>query len=283
MKLNRTRILVPSILAAAAVSLPLTALTSASAAGAAEPPTCQGVAATIVGTNGPDELSGTSGPDVIVARGGDDVILAGGGDDIVCAGAGDDRIRGGRGDDDLRAGTGDDDVFTERKRLDHFADDQDRVWGGGGADTVSTYSGVDRVLLGGGDDRVVATVTQVDGLDLRGGGGTDAVTLDASDVDHHLTLDARQGSLTAETLTAVVRGFTSYELVGGAAWTFRGTVTVDRVSAVAAGPVEMFTFAGNDVLWGSAFDDHLDGGGGTDRAHPGRGDDTCVRIEVGCG
>jgi len=43
----------------------------------------------------------------------------------------------------------------------------------------------------------------------------------------------------------------------------------------------MFTFGGNDELWGSAFDDVLDGGPGTDEVHPGAGADTCINVEVG--
>ena len=53
-----------------AAGLPLASITTASAASY----TCNGKAATIVGTNGADDLRGTSGRDVIVGLGGNDEI-----------------------------------------------------------------------------------------------------------------------------------------------------------------------------------------------------------------
>jgi Ca2+-binding RTX toxin-like protein len=46
--------------------------------------TCEGETATIVGTNGNNDITGTSGDDVIAALGGNDRIRAQGGDDLVC-------------------------------------------------------------------------------------------------------------------------------------------------------------------------------------------------------
>ena len=43
----------------------------------------------------------------------------------------------------------------------------------------------------------------------------------------------------------------------------------------------MSTLGGDDELWGTPFDDLLDGGAGTDEVHPGGGTDTCVSVEVG--
>lgn len=60
---------------------------------------CNGMMATVVGTEGEDRLRGTDGPDVIVGLGGDDRIRGDDGDDVICAGAGDDWVRGGDGDD----------------------------------------------------------------------------------------------------------------------------------------------------------------------------------------
>lgn len=214
---------------------------------------------------------------------------------------GDVKLVGGAGADQIRGGAGDDEIFTEGEDVDHAVADNDQVWGGAGSDTVSSYSGADMIALGddadfaltaspqpvtvlGGDggDQINATVTQVDGLVLDGGTGNNSVVLDAGDVDHQLTLDRRQGTLTAETLDAVVRRFTSYDLTGGSAWTYRGAHLPDRVVALSAGgPIQMFTLGGDDELWGSAFDDLLNGGAGTDEAHPGDGNDTCVSIEVG--
>lgn len=62
---------------------------------------CDGLLATIVGSDGDDRIVGTRGRDVIVARGGDDTVLARGGNDVVCGGGGADRLEGGPGRDRL--------------------------------------------------------------------------------------------------------------------------------------------------------------------------------------
>ena len=83
------------------------------------PPTCRGLVATIVGTDGADVLTGTAGADVVVALGGNDIVLGLGGNDVVCAGDGVDGVLGGSGNDtvlgqagvDLLAGEAGDDVL----------------------------------------------------------------------------------------------------------------------------------------------------------------------------
>jgi hypothetical protein len=67
---------------------------------------CHGVAATMTGTSGADELVGTLDRDVIVAGGGADRIRGRGGNDLICAGRGKDRIKGNGGNDVLRGGRG---------------------------------------------------------------------------------------------------------------------------------------------------------------------------------
>ena len=74
------------------------------------PPTCKGLAATIVGTEGPDDhLTGTSGRDVIVALGGNDFGISGrAGNDVICGGAGRDELTGRNGNDTLLGQAGQD-------------------------------------------------------------------------------------------------------------------------------------------------------------------------------
>ena len=79
----------------------LVALLVTSPADSVAPVRCDGRAATIVGTDGPDRLEGTRGDDVIAALGGGDVVQGRGGDDVICGGDGTDRISGGGGDDRL--------------------------------------------------------------------------------------------------------------------------------------------------------------------------------------
>ena len=105
---------------------------------------CDGVVATITGTDGDDTLIGTSGDDVIVGYGGDDVIEGRGGDDVICAGYGNDTVRGEAGNDTLLGGPG-----------------QDELRGGAGKDTVRGESGNDTLYGGKGKDVI------------RGGDGAD--------------------------------------------------------------------------------------------------------------
>lgn len=91
----------PWFVGLATVSL-LAGSAPAAAPALAGTPTCEGKQATLVGTDGRDELIGTSARDVIVARGGNDEVLARGGDDLVCSGLGADRVYGGAGADTLR-------------------------------------------------------------------------------------------------------------------------------------------------------------------------------------
>lgn len=67
-------------------------------------PTCGGLRATIVGTDGDDRLVGTRHRDVIAAGDGDDTVLGRGGNDVICGDEGQDRLEGGPGDDRLLGG-----------------------------------------------------------------------------------------------------------------------------------------------------------------------------------
>jgi len=69
---------------------------------------CEGLAATITGTEGTNAISGTPGNDVIVALGGDDLVDGGGGNDVICGGEGADTLRGGVGSDRLLGENGSD-------------------------------------------------------------------------------------------------------------------------------------------------------------------------------
>jgi hypothetical protein len=64
-------------------------------------PSCNGLTATIVGTERHNRIFGTRGDDVIVALGGHDIIFGRDGDDVICAGTGKDLVLGGDGDDTI--------------------------------------------------------------------------------------------------------------------------------------------------------------------------------------
>jgi hypothetical protein len=101
---------------------------------------CQGLAATIVGTDGDDRLFGTKGDDVIVGLGGNDTIHGRHGDDVICAGDGDDRVLAGNGNDFVDGGIGDDSLSG--------GGDDDYLDGGTGADELSGGPGSDVCVNG---------------------------------------------------------------------------------------------------------------------------------------
>ena len=87
-------------LAGFALVAPLLAVVPASAAAG----TCDGRAATHLGTPGDDVLTGTDGDDVMVGLGGDDTISGFLGNDVICGDEGTDRLAGFAGDDRIFGG-----------------------------------------------------------------------------------------------------------------------------------------------------------------------------------
>lgn len=88
------------ILAGFALVAPLLPAVPASAVAG----TCEGRAATHLGTPGDDVLSGTNGDDVMVGLGGDDTISGLLGNDVICGDEGSDRLAGFAGDDRILGG-----------------------------------------------------------------------------------------------------------------------------------------------------------------------------------
>lgn len=124
--------------------------------------TCQGIRATIVGTEAGDTLKGTAGRDVIAGLGGNDIIDGGGGNDLICGGAGPDTLRGGTGNDKLFGAAGNDIL--------NGGDGSDDLDGGAGNDTLKGGKGADDLFGGAGNDQLFGGP----GTDrISGGGGTD--------------------------------------------------------------------------------------------------------------
>jgi Ca2+-binding RTX toxin-like protein len=118
-------------------------------------PSCEGRAATIVGTPGDDVINGTRRDDVIVAGGGDDRIDGGGGADLICGGPGADRIDGDLGADRL-VGSGGADVLRGSAQPDRIegGHGRDILSGGQADDRLDGGTGGDACLQGGGNGRL---------------------------------------------------------------------------------------------------------------------------------
>lgn len=146
-------------------------LTAAVPAAEAVAATCLGLAPTIVGTDGPDEIIGTPGPDVIIAGAGDDFIRGLAGDDVICGGPGNDTILGGAGADRLIGGRGND-LLNGQAGADLLVSGpgDDVLKGGRGNDRLSGEDGNDLLIGRAGND----TLLGGEGDDtLKGGAGAD--------------------------------------------------------------------------------------------------------------
>lgn len=189
-----------------------TVLAIGAAPAGAQAATCDGLAPTIVGTDGDDRLVGTPGNDVIVALGGDDLVIGGDGDDTICLGDGDDRGLGQKGEDAIFGGSGDD-LITGGNRGD-FID------GGLGDDTIRGNNGIDTLLGGRGNDLILGgrnndAITGNQGDDeLRGGSALDTILGGAGDdlilggrgrdfVDGEGGFDVLDGGLGDDTIVAL--------------------------------------------------------------------------------
>jgi hypothetical protein len=110
--------------------------------------TCNGLTATIIGTDGDDVIVGTNKMDVIVGLGGDDLINGKGGEDVICAGDGDDIVNGGNGGDTIFGGA-DDDQLNGEKGDDNInaGIGHDAIYGGKGTDVCDGDIGIDSANL----------------------------------------------------------------------------------------------------------------------------------------
>lgn len=273
--MRRSLLLLPLLL------VPLTACSSDGTASVSGE--CDGREATIVGTDGDDELSGTDGPDVISAGKGNDRVDGLGGDDVICGDEGADALTGGDGDDRLLGGLDekeaadtDYDVWNGDTLAGGPGDDHldlgiDPEWSEGGLPETLTYAGaaggvtVDLAAgtaTGEGTDEIVGTVRELHGSGhddrLLGGGNADTIFGGGGGDE----IDGRAGD---DFLTASVPNPQDREADpdAGTTNTIRGGTGNDWVQSD----------AGNDVVDGGPGGDGVHGGLGRDRVTGGRGDD----------
>lgn len=211
------------------------------------PPTCQGVAATRVGTAGNDNITGTAGVDVIVAGAGNDTINGLGGNDRICGDAGNDLINGSTGDDVVFGGSGSDSIFGSdgndvllgNPGGGSVDDSGDSISGGAGNDHLDGWVGNDNLRGGPGNDH------------LRGEAGTDSITY--SDAPSGVTV-----SLVSNTATGGAGSDTIVAVENVIATPFNDKVTGNT------GPNVVIAGAGNDTVDGGSGNDKLEGNLGND-------------------
>jgi Ca2+-binding RTX toxin-like protein len=231
--------------------------------GEAPSATCEGGTATIIGTDGDDDLTGTDGPDVVSLGSGDDVFVGLGGDDVVCGGDGQDRLDGGPGDDrifgegdsnDIAGGEGDDYIDGGTWWGFLYGDDRDPAAVGGGDDTILGSPLGDRIYGGGGDDVIDG---RGEGDRISGGPGNDTLRGGAGDdrVDKVSGNDVVDGGGGRDLVSYRDTGVSVRVNLAAGTQTGAGRDTLVRVEGAegSAGHV--------DVLLGSPYADTLVGNG----------------------
>lgn len=241
----------------------------------AEP--CLGLAPTIVGTPGDDEIQGTSARDVISGEGGNDTLIAGGGlqKDVLCGGEGNDTIHleeagylaaGGPGNDDLFGGS-------VSQSLDGGLGDDD-LRGGAGQDYLLDPEGANRLFGGEGGDLIQpARGTGI----ASGGGGYDVLSYGGREacgcVWHPLgpvplifgvSMNLSTGAILVE--EAFAQTIDAFESIAGSpgADTIAGSAESDTIFGD-AGADSVSAGGGHDWVQGAGGHDHLAGEGGRDR------------------
>ncbi|MEW8030127.1 MAG: calcium-binding protein [Candidatus Thiodiazotropha sp.] len=229
-----------------------------------------------------DQIEGTTADDVLDGRGGHDLVQGGEGNDTLSGGDGNDELRGDAGNDELLGNAGDD-------RLYGGAGD-DRLRGGAGHDELSGGSGNDTYLYGVGDEGlIIRNRDSGEGRHdllrfLEGIAPTDVVVRRNA---YNLVLDIAGH---AESVT-VVDFFQDDGMSGNSldAILFADNTEWDleyilaQVQVATDGDDMLYGYAGddrldglqgNDYLVGYAGDDELSGGEGLDYLLGGEGNDT---------
>jgi len=252
--------------------------------------TCFGLVPTISGTRESDRLVGTPGPDVIVGGYGHDIVWGLGGDDVICGGIFDDYLIGGDGNDSLSGDPGTDTLVggTGDDRLRRGS----AAFGGDGNDALTAAS----AYPGPGDDVVRSHTSALVSfafapgpvtVSLRDGIATGEGTDQLHDVtyvvgsDHADTLegDETNNVLYGRDGNDVITGLDLVDWIDGG----RGDDRLDGGDEGGVGDLDTFSLldspvgadasltrgtssgAGNDTLagfeniWGSSFDDVLEG------------------------
>jgi Ca2+-binding RTX toxin-like protein len=231
---------------------------------AAAAATCDGLAATVVGTDRDDELVGTPGTDVIAGLGGQDTLDGAGGDDVLCGDGGADVVVGGPGSDRLFGG--------DNGLVPQFEDAPEPA-----GDTLAPGPGDDLLDLG---------------ANTVAGDYNPADTIDLTDAAAGVTLDLVAGTAVGEGTDVVV--VPPPAVPDGPVVEVLGSAHADRILGtegddhlVGQGGGDWIEGRGGDDLvmnaWdeyspapGEDADDHFDGGPGADFVDSTGGADTLL-------
>ena len=268
-------------------------------------------AMTLVGSPFDDHVTGTPYDDLLMTDRGSDVVLGGEGDDTILpdiagydvmetadpegegfaspdtvdGGPGDDFIRTDWGASDVAAGDGDDYVAVSDSEWSNGTADGSHIEGGAGDDEIFAQRVRKLHVSGdGGDDEISHSVYGGSGRTVSSGGaGNDRLALSTGGrptPGTRVTVDRKRSRIASTRTWASMSGYEHHELSGSAInWVYLGTNAKDDVSIGLGRSLRALTFGGSDRVEGSNGSDHLDLGGGVDKADASRRRDTCISVE----
>lgn len=258
---------------------------------------------------GNDTIDGGLGDDTIQGNEGGDFLIGGQGVDSIDGGSGNDLIEGGQNGDLLIGGTGNDVIyggagpnFVDNGLVSHYdengvrydqygnflPEDNDIIYGGAGADSISGSAGHDAlngghggdVLSGGSGNDVLYGGAGFDNLNggghddaIYGGTGRDALVGGSGDdmLDGGADDDNLSGGAGADTLDG---GAGDDDLLGGIGDDILNGGAGDDELRGSTGNDTLTDSEGNNLLYGGSGNDSLEGGSGQDLLDGGSGDDT---------
>ncbi|SHE85017.1 Ca2+-binding protein, RTX toxin-related [Lampropedia hyalina DSM 16112] len=207
---------------------------------------------TITGSDHDDTIHGGQEADSIVGGDGNDIINGNAGNDTIDGGEGNDSINGGEGDDSIEGGAGDDIILG--------GTGDDTINGGAGEDDITGGAGNDSIHAGVGND----TIRGFEGTDtVDGGAGNDTLILQATSQDLNSAADNQLlnvENVTAASATQAVEIDLSNQLEG---FTITGSANNDTIVG-GAGTNLIEAGNGNDDITGGAAADTINAGAGND-------------------
>ncbi|NVO29540.1 calcium-binding protein [Donghicola sp. C2-DW-16] len=220
---------------------------------------------------GDDSAFGLDGDDSLYGKEGDDSLVGGAGNDYLRPGDGQDTVDGGEGDFDEVSYAD----STGSKGVKVFLNKGYALDSNGARDTlidveVAQGSANGDKLVGDSDDNVLAGL---DGADtLNGGGGEDTLTYWVENhygAESGVSIDLQGGF--------AIDGWGNRDQISGFE-IIKASDYDDSVKGDAKG-TRIWTFGGNDTVYGGAGDDSIDGGVGNDYLDGGAGSDWIAYVE----
>ncbi len=230
------------------------------------------------GTPNADTWTGGNLSDAIYGNDGDDLLYGKGGADIIDGGNGNDHLWGGNGADQLIGGAGFDFArYDDANYGDLTIRLDDSALNVGGAAIGDTYSGIEGLIGGAGNDTIFGNSANnylygLSGNDfIDGGAGND--TMVGGDGNDTYFVDNASDTVT-ETNTVLATGGDDVVNFSGTSGTYTLSTNIERLTILGTAAINGTGNALNNTIIGNSAANILDGNTGNDTLIGGDGNDT---------